>query len=97
MSEGRYGRLKVLDRTWGPSIWKCRCRCGRICVVPVSQLRNEETVSCGCVTQRKPPLKVIGGFRSFMNERSMKFTGVHCHYRLLRPAYRKHSTASGTR
>lgn len=30
-------------------IWECKCDCGNICNVPVSDLRSGHTTSCGCV------------------------------------------------
>ena len=49
------GRLLVLDREAnnkrGQARWRCVCECGNECVVLGSNLRNGNTVSCGCFRQ----------------------------------------------
>jgi hypothetical protein len=47
----QYGRLTVLDRAENRHLqrrWRCRCVCGNETTVYASQLRNEQTRSCGC-------------------------------------------------
>lgn len=49
----RFGRLTVLefvpnDRTKS-SYWKCECKCGRIIVARMSDLKKGKTSSCGCI------------------------------------------------
>lgn len=48
----RFGRLKVLshagsDKGTG-ALFRCRCDCGRECVVPARSLKGGNTRSCGC-------------------------------------------------
>ena len=47
------GRLLVLYECGraknGEVLWKCRCECGNECVVRSSQLKNQDTQSCGCL------------------------------------------------
>lgn len=48
----RHGKLTAIQRSgtsWGCAQWKCRCDCGRICVVRGDYLRNGTTKSCGCL------------------------------------------------
>lgn len=48
----RYGRLLVIGRAenckQGQARWRCRCDCGKECVVTGSNLRRGKQVSCGC-------------------------------------------------
>lgn len=49
----RFGRLLALERTGGRDYkgslhWRCRCDCGRFCVVTEDALARGKTVSCGC-------------------------------------------------
>ena len=47
----KYGRLTVLKRassTDGRGHWLCRCDCGNILKVTISNLNNGLVKSCGC-------------------------------------------------
>ena len=35
----------------GKVLWKCRCECGKECVVRGSQLKNQSIQSCGCLNR----------------------------------------------
>lgn len=52
-----YGRLTVVERAEntpaGKAKWRCRCACGRECIVIGSHLRNGNTASCGCWKKEK--------------------------------------------
>ena len=48
----RFGRLTVLERSGSigrMAAWKCRCDCGKECVVGSNALRTGHTKSCGCL------------------------------------------------
>lgn len=47
-----YSRLTVLEYLGGRkgrAMWKCKCQCGNIVVVPGKNLRNGRRKSCGCL------------------------------------------------
>ena len=47
----RYGRLVVIEKAdslKGHVRWRCKCDCGKECVVHGSSLRSGNTKSCGC-------------------------------------------------
>lgn len=61
----RYGRLVAIEKVGknksGNAIWNCKCDCGNIVNVCISNLRNSHTKSCGCYAKdlshnRKPRL-----------------------------------------
>lgn len=49
----RFGRLTAISRagsdTQGKATWRCRCECGNEVVVTGTQLRRNNTRSCGCL------------------------------------------------
>lgn len=52
----RFGRLKVLalterrgGATGGKYFWRCKCDCGNLRDVDISNLNNKSTKSCGCL------------------------------------------------
>lgn len=55
----RYGRLLVLERAEDRISpkgahtvqWRCKCACGKECVVSTNELRNGDTRSCGCLNK----------------------------------------------
>lgn len=52
----RFGRLTVIERTGeqgSRSMWLCRCDCGNLSTVSVSNLRNGHTQSCGCLVPER--------------------------------------------
>lgn len=62
----RFGRLVCLEPTeqrerGGGLIWRCRCDCGKECLVPTHQLVTGNKKSCGCLAH--PPLKELVGQR----------------------------------
>lgn len=47
-----YGRLKVMSpaqNIGNKTAWNCLCECGRLRVVTLSNLKNGNTKSCGCI------------------------------------------------
>lgn len=79
----RFGRLVCLEATdqrcaSGSVIWRCRCDCGAVCLVPLHQLRQGYTKSCGCLGH--PPRKDLVGQRFgklVVTEYAGKEKGVH--------------------
>lgn len=52
IKDKRFGRLTALEivgKYNRSTIWKCKCECGNIIVVPINRLSNGETKSCGCL------------------------------------------------
>lgn len=49
----RFGKLIALESTtsteWGGRLWKCRCDCGNIHYVELSNLKTGKVQSCGCL------------------------------------------------
>lgn len=51
----QFNRLRVVARSktqgehWQQAVWKCKCDCGRIVIVPGRDLRTGHTKSCGCL------------------------------------------------
>jgi hypothetical protein len=66
-----YGRLTVLYFVKGVKLWKCKCTCGRLCLVKSGHLRYNLKKSCGCLQPRhghatrkfgtSPTYKIWGG------------------------------------
>ena len=57
----RYGRLLVLSLTRvkrPPTIWKCRCDCGKVTRVRGGCLGSGQTRSCGCLKRRPSVLRL---------------------------------------
>ena len=50
---GRLTALSVLKSNLRPSLkrWKCRCECGKICIVSSNNLKRKNTKSCGCLSR----------------------------------------------
>ena len=53
----KFGKLTVIEKTekrssGGNIIWKCKCDCGNIVEVPSNHLKNNETLSCGCLKSK---------------------------------------------
>lgn len=48
-----FGRLTVLEssneRKHGKIVWKCKCTCGSVIMVPSNYLTSGDTKSCGCL------------------------------------------------
>lgn len=62
----RFGRLVALERSeksrTGANQWKCRCDCGKECVVLQRSLQNGRRTSCGCDSRKgKSRVKDITG------------------------------------
>lgn len=52
----KFGRLTVLERAQSKNkhtYWLCKCKCGNIKKVQRSNLRDEQTKSCGCLNKEK--------------------------------------------
>jgi len=45
---GRLVALRVCGKSGRENIWSCACSCGKVAKVRLSNLRNGNTVSCGC-------------------------------------------------
>lgn len=66
LTSQRFGKLLVLERAEaganGASRWKCRCDCGKECVVLTASLRSGKRTSCGCDSKKgKHTVKDIAG------------------------------------
>jgi very-short-patch-repair endonuclease len=49
LSNKKFGSLQPLECvSSSPVKWKCRCDCGRECIVRADSLQSEKTQSCGC-------------------------------------------------
>lgn len=49
----RYGSLVVVEAVgYKPKLWKCRCDCGKVCLVIRGQLTNRSRRTCGNCTSR---------------------------------------------
>ena len=58
LTNQKFGRLTVLSRTsktsdGGSVVWKCKCDCGNIVEVSSRRLRNNITLSCGCLQKER--------------------------------------------
>ena len=65
----RFGRLTAVRRTDTVEhsyIWECRCDCGKICYVPVSQLRSGISRSCGCLQDENRRRDITGQRRGHL-------------------------------
>lgn len=55
----RFGRLvaleRLVERSGGRCLWRCRCDCGRELNVRADALRSGNTKSCGCGKQYNLP------------------------------------------
>lgn len=52
LTDESFGRLEVLEFAYvknSRAYWKCECDCGNICIVCGTNLRVEDTNSCGCL------------------------------------------------
>lgn len=54
LTGNNYGNLKVIKKTKlrdssGCVVWKCKCKCGNLCLVSSTNLINGRTISCGCM------------------------------------------------
>ena len=50
----KFGRLTVIERAEnknGLVTWKCKCDCGKECVVRSNDLLSNSTKSCGCLRE----------------------------------------------
>lgn len=63
ISGERYGRLTALEFTGRhrskTRLWLCRCDCGTLCEVMLSNLRSGHSRSCGCTNRDHPPRKKL--------------------------------------
>lgn len=42
--------IKIVNKNRGSFVWECLCDCGNVVFVTTPELRNRDTVSCGCLT-----------------------------------------------
>lgn len=55
MTGTKWNKLTVIERAGsisGKAAWKCRCDCGKECIVNGDNMRNGHTTSCGCERKR---------------------------------------------
>lgn len=48
-----FGRLQVLRKATKPCMWECLCTCGTVRFYSGTNLRTENTTSCGCLHKEK--------------------------------------------
>lgn len=67
LTNQRFGRLVALrrEKAKGPVQWRCACKCGKICSVLSSNLRNGNTRSCGCLREPAPDAAPHQLFKSY--------------------------------
>ena len=55
----RFGMLTAIEptekRVCSQVVWLCKCDCGNFCNIPVGNLINGNTKSCGCLRHKKKP------------------------------------------
>ena len=76
----RFGLLTAL-RYVGMSknngrIWRCKCDCGNIKDIPLSNLTSGSTISCGCVQKTKAKKSVKIGFKKNKEKNLIEDTNV---------------------
>ena len=54
----KFGKLTVIERIDNTLTYKCKCDCGKDCIVIGEQLRSGKTKSCGCLKNEDPPNKI---------------------------------------
>lgn len=63
----RFGKLAVLNREPNngrrQAMWKCKCDCGTIKIIPGRNLLSSGTKSCGCLQRESVPYKDLTGNR----------------------------------
>lgn len=63
LTNQRFGKLKVIKKSKKKSnrgiIWECLCDCGNICEVCSTDLRKQDTKSCGCLQRETRHKKLI--------------------------------------
>lgn len=82
---GRLTALKIVGKTNGRvSVWECECECGKIHTASISQLRNGQVKSCGCLKRVDVPVATERLFRIWMgikqrcnnpNDKAYKYYG----------------------
>lgn len=45
---GRLTALEIVGKYRRENVWRCKCECGKVTDVKLSNLRNGNTASCGC-------------------------------------------------
>lgn len=72
----RFGRLIVIERaetTHVSTRWKCKCDCGKECIVLAQNLKKGHTISCGCYREEVRPKQCLKhGYRH------TRIYGVYC-------------------
>lgn len=71
LTNQKIGKLTIIEKTDKRTknrdvIWKCKCDCGKICYIPTHSLKQQNTLSCGCLKQSKGEL-LIENFLQFNN------------------------------
>ena len=69
----RFGKLTVLKQSGsyrGHSAWECECDCGNIKIVNSLELKNGDTLSCGCLKSSFGELKI----ESLLKENNISYT-----------------------
>lgn len=80
-----FGKWKVIERvennSRGASMWKCECECGRISVIPGSNLRTGRTSSCySCSAKEKQRKKGSHGMWGTKIHKVWKNMRQRCQY-----------------
>lgn len=56
-----FGLLTAIERTgemtWGASLWRCRCACGKEAIAAINSLNQGTVQSCGCLRSTKARLR----------------------------------------
>ena len=72
----RFGRLVVLHRepnkTFGNTLWFCRCDCGNTSIAQGGTLRNGGILSCGCLHREKATTHGMEGTPTYYVWSAMK-------------------------
>lgn len=68
-------RLTVIEilpsNSWGETMWKCQCKCGKIKVIRAKSVRSGATKSCGCLASELASRRATGN--TYRNERDFQW------------------------
>lgn len=78
----KFTRLFVLSKlrkrgNGGQVLWRCRCKCGTIVVVPAQSLISKNTQSCGCLSRERSAMRIVKVARTH----GMSGTPTHSSYK----------------
>ena len=77
----RFGRLVALEATDQRDcnhciLWKCKCDCGNVVLVPSRNLRNGKAKSCGCLQKEKVRKKNVNSAVDLIGQRFGKLVVI---------------------